>query len=128
MKAHKNTSSTLALLAVMLAAPGLFSTTALAQDKVQTQIQIYGSQLMTDAERIEYQTKMRALKTTKERDAFRVEHHDLMKLRAADQGINLPNTAPDTRPSLNAKDGTRPGTGAATGAGQGAGQGKGLGK
>ncbi len=128
MKAHKNTSSTLALLAVMLAAPGLFSTAALAQDKVQTQIQIYGSQLMTDAERIEYQTKMRALKTTKERDAFRVEHHDLMKLRAADQGITLPNTAPDTRPSPNAKDGTRPGTGAATGAGQGAGQGKGLGK
>ena len=128
MKAHKNTSSTLALLAVMLAAAGLFSTTALAQDKVQTQIQIYGSQLMTDAERIEYQTKMRALKTTKERDAFRVEHHDLRKLRAADQGINLPNTAPDTRPSPNAKDGTRPGTGAATGAGQGAGQGKGLGK
>ena len=128
MKAHKNTSSTLALLAVMLAAASLFSSTAQAQDKVQTQIQIYGSQLMTDAERIEYQTKMRALKTTKERDAFRVEHHDLMKLRAADQGINLPNTAPDTRPSSNAKDGTRPGTGAATGAGQGAGQGKGLGK
>lgn len=124
MKALKNTSSTLALLAVMLAAPSLFSSTAQAQDKVQTQIQIYGSQLMTDAERIEYQTKMRALKTTKERDAFRVEHHDLMKLRAADQGINLPNTAPDTRPAPNAKDGVRPGTGAATGVGQG----KGLGK
>ena len=57
-----------------------------AQDQVQTQVQIYGSQLMTPAERTEYQSKMRALKTDKERDAFRLDHHDKMKVRAAEKG------------------------------------------
>lgn len=53
---------------------------------------IYGHQLMTDAERTEYQAKMRALKTSEERDAFRAEHHKLMQERAKERGVTLPDT------------------------------------
>ena len=65
-----------------------------AQDQVQTQVQIYGSQLMTAAERTEYQTKMRSLKTDTARDAFRLDHHTKMTARAAERGITLPTTPP----------------------------------
>jgi len=61
------------------------------QTRVQTQTPIFGSQLMTNAERTAYRTKMRALKTIAEKDAFRLEHHELMKVRAAEKGITLPD-------------------------------------
>jgi hypothetical protein len=48
---------------------------------------IYGSQLMTPAERAEYQAKMRSLKTQEERDALRLEHHKQM-------GVTLPEVPP----------------------------------
>jgi hypothetical protein len=44
---------------------------------------------MTDSERVEYQAKMRTLKTSKDRDAFRLDHHERMKVRAAEKGIRL---------------------------------------
>ena len=104
-----------------------------AQDQVQTQVQIYGSQLMTPVERTEYQSKMRALKTDKERDAFRLDHHDKMKVRAAEKGVTLPNSPPavGTGPKANSGMGAGPGSG--MGAGQGSpvsapGVGKGPGK
>ena len=95
-----------------------------AQDQTQTQTQIYGSQLMTDAERAAFQTKMRSLKTTTERDAFRVEHHDQMKARAAEKGVTLPDA-----PMMNksGKSQAAPGTGQGTGGGAGGGAGGGKG-
>lgn len=45
-------------------------------------VKIHMGQLMTAAERTEYQAKMRTLKTDKERDDFRLEHHNKMTLRA----------------------------------------------
>ena len=85
-------------------------------------MQVYGAQLMTDAERAAFQTKMRSLKTTAERDAFRLEHHDQMKARAAEKGVTLPDA-----PMMNksGKGQNAPGTG--QGAGGGAGGGKGGG-
>ena len=48
------------------------------QDRLQTQDktqdQIYGSQLMTQKERSEYQTQMRAAKTEQEREQIRKEN------------------------------------------------------
>jgi hypothetical protein len=93
---------------------------AQAQDQVQAQVQIYGSQLMTSAERTEYQSKMRTLKTDKERDAFRLDHHDKMKVRATEKGVTLPNSPPDGGAGPKANSGIGAGIGSGMGAGQGA--------
>lgn len=56
--------------------------------------QIYGSQLMTSAERSAYRKKMRSLKTNQEREAFRTQHHEEMQKRAAARGVTLPDVPP----------------------------------
>ena len=38
-----------------------------------------------------FKTKMRALKTAQAREAFRLEHHEEMKIRATARGVTLPN-------------------------------------
>ena len=93
----------------------------MAQDPAQAQPLIYGSQLMSNAERSEYQSKMRSLKTDKDRDAFRLDHHEKMKVRAAEKGITLPAVPPGAGPGPG--PGTKTGTGIGTGTGVGAGQG-----
>jgi hypothetical protein len=130
-----NSSSKLVLLAGFLTGSALMSmgVDVHAQDQVQTQVQIYGSQLMTPAERTDYQSKMRTLKTDKERDVFRLDHHDKMKVRAAEKGVTLPNSPPavGTGPKANAGQGVGPGAGMGTGQGSPAsapGGGKGPGK
>jgi hypothetical protein len=55
---------------------------------------IYGSQLMTQQERIEYRTQMRSMKTLEERNALRLEHHKKMQDRAKERGITLPDSPP----------------------------------
>ena len=55
MKSQKTSVSTLAILAIFATTSSLWFGAALAQDQVQAQVQIYGSQLMTTAERTEYQ-------------------------------------------------------------------------
>ena len=116
-----DSSSKLVLLAGLMTASALMSVgvDVLAQDQVQAQVQIFGSQLMTATERTEYQSKMRALKTDKERDAFRLDHHDKMKVRAAEKGVTLPNSPPavGTGPKANAGQGVGPGAGMGTGQG-----------
>ncbi len=83
------------LISALLAGSSLISVgQVFAQDQVQAQVQVYGSQLMTAAERTEYQAKMRTLKTDKELDAFRLDHHTKMTARAAERGITLPSTPP----------------------------------
>ncbi len=65
------------------------------QDKDQIQDrQIYGSQLMTQQERNEYRTRMRAAKTAEEREQIRKEHHEQMKARAKEKGVTLPDEPP----------------------------------
>lgn len=134
MKSQKNSFLTLAFLALLAATSGIWSGAVQAQDQVQAQVQIYGSQLMTAAERTEYQTKMRALKTDKERDAFRLNHHDKMSVRAAEKGVTLPNSPPaaGAAPKGNSGIGVGPGSGMGTGQGSPAnspaGGGKGQGR
>jgi uncharacterized protein HemX len=117
MISQKNSISTLALLAVLATTAGMWSCDIQAQDQAQAQAQIYGSQLMTDAERSEYRSKMRTLKTDKERDSFRLDHHENMKVRAAEKGVTLPNTPQSAGSKANS------GFGGGTGSGGGAGQG-----
>ena len=117
MKSQKSPASTLAILAIVATTSSLWFGAVQAQDQVQTQVQIYGSQLMTTAERTEYQSKMRTLKTDKERDAFRLDHHENMKARAAEKGVTLPDTPQGAGSKANSGFGGGPGSG--TGAGQG---------
>jgi hypothetical protein len=130
MKTLKTTTSKLVLLAGLTSASALMSIglDVFAQDQAQAQaqVQIYGSQLMTAAERTEYQSKMRALKTDKERDAFRLDHHDKMKVRAAEKGVTLPNTPPavGAGPKANSGVGAGPGSPANSPAGGGKGPGR----
>ena len=74
---------------------------ALAQDRDKLQEQdrdqvlmqeqqVYGWQLMTEQERLEYRNRMRAMKTLEEREQFRFEHHELMQERAKERGVKLP--------------------------------------
>jgi len=120
MKSPKTSVSTLAILAIFATTSSLLFGVAQAQDQVQAQVQIYGSQLMTSAERTEYQSKMRTLKTDKERDAFRLDHHDKMKVRATEKGVTLPNSPPDGGAGPKANSGIGAGIGSGMGAGQGA--------
>jgi hypothetical protein len=120
MKSPKTSVSALAILAIFATTSSLWFGAAQAQDQVQTQVQIYGSQLMTSAERTEYQSKMRTLKTDKERDAFRLDHHDKMKVRATEKGVTLPNSPPDGGAGPKANSGIGAGIGSGMGAGQGA--------
>ena len=92
--------------------------TAMAQDPPP----IYGSQLMTQQERVEYRTQMRAMKTQEERDTFRLQHHQKMQVRAQEKGMTLPDAPPA------GGGGMGPGKAAGgMGAGQGMGNGRGRG-
>jgi len=81
--------------------------------KAQTQDQVYGSQLMTRQERLEYRNKMRNLKTVEEREQFRLEHHKQMQERAKERGVTLPDEPP-ARPAHMGPGGGTMGPGGAT--------------
>lgn len=119
------------LISVLLASTSLIGVgQVFAQDQVQAQVQIYGSQLMTVAERTEYQAKMHTLKTDKERDAFRLDHHTKMTARAAERGVTLPSTphGVGAGPKSGSGTGLGPGTGMGAGHGAPSGGGKGPGR
>lgn len=80
--------------------------------------QIYGSQLMTEQERLEYRERLRAATTAEERERIRAEHHERMQERAEERGVTLPE-----EPPMRGKD-----RGGGQGAGQGVGQGTGSSK
>lgn len=89
-----------------------------AREKVQnqTQLQIYGSQLMTQQERIEYRARMRAAKTAGERQQIRKEHHEQMQERAKAKGLTLPDAPPARGGGMG--PGMRPGGGMGPGGGR----------
>ena len=79
------------IVSALAAALTLSAGVSLGADQQET---IYGSQIMTQQERTEYRTKMRAVKTAEEREQIRKEHHERMKERAKAQGITLPDEPP----------------------------------
>lgn len=78
---------------------------------------IYGSQLMTQQERQLHRQKMQAAKTPEERARIRQENHEKMRLRAKEQGIDLPDNAPTEPGEMNQQN--RPGSGMGSGMGSG---------
>jgi hypothetical protein len=73
---------------------------------------VYGSQIMTQQERIEHRNKMRAAKTLEEREQVRADHHRQMVERAKERGVTLPDEPP-------ARGGMGPGGGMGLGGGMG---------
>ena len=96
------------------------------QTQTQTQMQqrdrIYGYEMMTPNERIEYRNQMRSLKTTREREAFRLEHHKQMQARAKAQGKTLPDMPAGMGPGSGMGPGMGPGSGMGSGMGPGPGR------
>ena len=76
------------------------------KDQVQKKEQIYGSQMMTSQERVEQRKKMRAAKTTEDRERKRAEHQEAMKMRAQERGVTLPDTPPDGGMGMGAGSGS----------------------
>jgi hypothetical protein len=74
-------------------------------------IPIYGSQLMTDAERADYRSRWRAARSDDERERLRSEHHDRMQERARDRGVTLPHEPPPRGAGPGPGGGAGPGPG-----------------
>ena len=139
MKMQMQSDSTAKLVAALTLSAVVMAYTVgvQAQDTTSSLTPIYGSQLMSDPERSAYQTKMRSLKTDQAREAFRLEHHEEMKIRAAARGVTLPNEPPAKGLGIqgNAPQGAvqggatgkTGGMGSATGGGASAGSGSGSG-
>ena len=67
-----------------------------AQERVQKQEQeqIYGNQLMTQQEPMEYRAKMGNAKTAGEREQIRNRHNERMNERVSKSGVALPGESP----------------------------------
>jgi len=63
--------------------------------------QIYGWQVMTDAEREAYKKQMGAFKNATERDVFLQDHRARMNSRAREKGITLRDTAASSTQSTS---------------------------
>jgi hypothetical protein len=98
-----------AALALTLGMGPVFSADPVANT---AQEQVYGSQLMTRQERIEYRARLSAASTAEEKARIRSEHHERMMERAKQQGVRLP----DNTPAIGG--GMGPGGGAGMGAGR----------
>jgi len=106
------------------------------RDRMRTQSyeqeHIYGSQLMTEQEREQYQHNMRAAKTEEERERIRNEHHERMMQRAKERGVTLPDEPYEHGMGGGMHHGMESGGGMGhdmdSGGGMGHGGGKGMGK
>ena len=95
----KNVSKLALSLCLAMAASAQAADPAQSREQTQSTEQmqaqrIYGYELMTPQERVEYRNRMRAMKTVQEREAFREEHHRQMQERARAQGKTLPDMPP----------------------------------
>lgn len=87
-------SLAMAALAATLALATLTApTVVLAQDQQRShdQDRIYGSQLMTQQERLEYRNRLQAAKTAAERKQIQAQHREEIRARAQARGITLPD-------------------------------------
>lgn len=91
----------------------LISTGMFYMPGVQSADQIYGSQLMTEQERIQHRETLRNMKTEEERERYRIEHHNKMQERAREKGLSLPD-----QPRNNGMNGGGPGMGSGKGGGR----------
>jgi len=60
----------------------------------QAQEQVRGSQLMTPEELAQHRERLRHAESEEEREKIRSEQHELMRIRAEQQGVKLPEGMP----------------------------------
>lgn len=73
---------------------------------------LFGSQMMTEQERVQQRERMRNARTDEERDRIRAEHHERMRVRAKERGVTLPDDPP-----MDGRGGARRGGGMGPGGG-----------
>ena len=56
-----------------------------SQNQAPNKIPIFGSEMMSEPECVEYRTKIRSLPSCNARELFRLDHDRQMKLRAAEK-------------------------------------------
>ena len=83
-------------------APGQLASQDPAKD------QIYGWQVMSDAERDAYKKQMASFKNATERDVFLQDHRARMNSRAREKGITLRDTTASSNPSVGTPSSTIP--------------------
>lgn len=81
------------IIVIMTLAATLSLSAGLAYSADQNE-PIYGSQLMTQQERIEYRARIMNAETMQEREEIRNEHHQMMQERAKARGLTLPQQPP----------------------------------
>jgi hypothetical protein len=88
---------------------------------------IYGSQMMSEQERLEHRNRLRSAKTLEERERIRTEHHEQMVERARERGVTLPDEPPMRGGMGQGGGGMGPGGGGMGPGGGGMGPGGGMG-
>lgn len=81
------------LIVCLLALLTVFTGPVYASDQAKIQNsaqQVYGSQLMSAEERLQYHQQLRVLQTEQEKEQFRIQHHHKMQERAKALGKTLP--------------------------------------
>lgn len=85
-------------LALLAAGIGTISSIAIGEEATQKSEQslqqvlgsFFGPQLLSEEEQAAYRARIRKAKTLQESDAIRTEHNELMKVRAKEKGVRLP--------------------------------------
>ena len=83
-----------AVLFTALSGPCLAQTAGAGPVSAADDAPIFGAQLMTQQERLEYRDRMRAARTQEERERIRNQHHEQMQVRAKERGATLPAVPP----------------------------------
>ncbi|MDG4867827.1 hypothetical protein P8631_07410 [Guyparkeria sp. 1SP6A2] len=98
MKNSMISTAVVAVFSLGLALPGIsHAQESVGQNSVgqgQPAMPIYGSQLMTEQERLEYRERMRSAQSAEESQRIRSEHHERMEQRARERGVALPEEPP----------------------------------
>jgi len=80
--------------------------------------QVYGSQLMTKQERVEFHARLRNASSNAERERIRNEHHKKMQKRAEKKGLKIPDKPPTPGGGMGAGKGSADGNGPGRGKGR----------
>ena len=86
----QNNKLLLFIILLLTASYIVFST----QPKAQQKEIIYGSQLMTQEEIDAFRNKIQQAETIEEREIIRAKHHEIMRVRAKELGMELPEDPP----------------------------------
>ncbi|MCL7743749.1 hypothetical protein LV476_02125 [Guyparkeria hydrothermalis] len=82
------------LAGTLLLASGLVVPLSASAQQMGDEMRVYGSELMTQQEQLEYRDRLREAQTLEERERIRQEHHDRMLDRARERGVDLPEAPP----------------------------------